>query len=357
MRKLFHKFLVFINIFLAMGLLLAYLSVYVSPARFWFLALIGLAYPIFLLGNLAFLFYWIIRWKWEFLLSFFVIALGVGHLSSFFQFAFGRKPADEKPDLTLLSYNVNLFRLYYWSDRPPTHKEILNYARLKKCDVVCFQEFYTENGRFNEREAISHLKMNAHVGYIVQRKNSAYGIATFTKYPIVNRGEIRFENTSNACIYTDIKVGNDTIRVYNNHLQSLRLKERNLRFLMNKQSQGNNVDEIKEISLRLRDAFIKRAQQVNLVAAHVRQCKYPVIVCGDFNDSPISYTYRTVSKGLSDTFKEVGKGLATTYQGLVPSYRIDYILHSKNFKAIRFSSPRVNYSDHFPVIGEFKLMD
>ncbi len=125
---------------------------------------------------------------------------------------------------------------------------------------------------------------------------------------------------------------------------------------MNQESQDdkNTVSEIKDISFKFRDALIKRALQVNMITAHIKNCKYPVVVCGDFNDSPFSYTYYELTRNLNDTFKEAGKGLANTYVRFFP-YRIDYILHSNNIEAISFSSPRVDYSDHYPVLGAFKI--
>ncbi len=359
MQKIFHKILVVLNILLAAGILLSYLSVYINPEKFWFIALFGLIYPFLLIANLIFLIYWIFRWKRVVLISLFAIGIGVFHLTSFFQFPFGKESGKGKTDLVILSYNVNLFRLYSWSSKPPTYNEIINFSDSYNPDIICYQEFYTSRGKFSGNNARKLLEMNAHIGYIVQKRNSGYGIATFTKHPIVDRGEIKFENTSNACIYTDIKIGKDTVRVYNNHLQSLRLKERNFNFLLNEEfRQGSNkLVELKDISFKLRDAFRKRAIQVNKVADHISKCRYPVIVCGDFNDSPISYTYYKMSKTLNDTFREVGIGIANTYMGLIPSYRIDYILHSKHLKAIRYSSPRVNYSDHYPVIGYYKWVN
>lgn len=355
MLKILHKILVSANILFAVALLLTYLSVYINPEKFWGLALFGLAYPFLLVFNLLFIIYWIFRWKKVILISIVAICLGLFHLTSFFQFPFGKKRSTAGADLTILSYNVNLFRLYSWSTEPPTHTDIIKLTKSYNADIACFQEFYTSAGKFSATNARNLLEMNAHIGYIVQKKNSGYGIATFSKYPIVNKGEIKFEKTSNACIYSDIKIGDDTIRVYNNHLQSLRLKERNFSFLINEEfrQESNRISELKDISYKYRDALRKRAHQVNLVAEHISKCPYPVIVCGDFNDSPISYTYHTISKNLLDTFREVGIGIANTYMGIIPSYRIDYILHHKAFQALNYSSPRVKYSDHYPVIGYY----
>jgi len=354
MHKFLHRALAITCILFALGLLLSYLSVYINPEKFWFLGLVGLSYPFLLIINLLFLIYWIIRWKLLFLIPFIAILFGINHLTNYIQLPFGKKTEVHKPNFKVLSYNVNLFRLYAWSKETPTFIKIFDFAKSDSIDIACFQEFYLLDGKINDKMICNYLNMSSHVELVIKNSRSGYGIATYSKYPIINEGEIEFKNTSNACIYSDIKVGNDTIRVYNCHLQSLRLKERNLNFLIKKDhpEESNTIDELKDISFKFRDALIKRAQQVNMITASVRKCKYPVIICGDFNDSPFSYTYHELTRNLLDTFKEAGKGLANTYVRFFP-YRIDYILHSKKIKAINFSSPRVDYSDHYPVIGSY----
>lgn len=357
LRRLLHNFLIIGNIIVVLGLVSCYFSVYVSPADFWLPAIIGLLYPFFLIANLAYLIYWIFRWRWIFVMSLLAIVFGVNHLNSFFQFPFGKSKKVEKSDLSVMSYNVNLFRLYSWSKNKPTHNEVMDFIKKNKFDVVCLQEFYVNSSKFTEEDAKQKLGMYSYIKYILKRLQSAYGIAIFSKYPIVDSGEIIFENSFNSSIYTDIKVNNDTIRVYNNHLQSIRLKERNFNFLLKSEfrNESNKYSELKDILTRLHDAFDKRAFQVDKIAKHMSNCKYPIILCGDFNDSPVSYTYETLTRKLNDSFKEAGVGIVYTYAGLWPSYRIDYILHSNDFRAVSFYSPRVNYSDHYPVVTNYVL--
>lgn len=356
-RKILHTILLVTNVLLALGLVICYLSVYVSPAKFWFPALIGLLYPFLLIANLAFLFYWIFRWRWTFTISLLAIGLGANHLNSFIQLPYGKSTENEKTDLKVLSYNVNLFRLYPWSKKPPAYKNVINFIKKNNFDIVCLQEFYTKANQFSEEQAKEQLGMYSHIRYILKRPQSGYGIAIFSKYPIVNSGDIIFENTFNSCTFADIKVNDDTIRIYNNHLQSLRLKERNFNFLLKNEfrNESNKYDELKDILLRLHDAFDKRAFQVDKVAKHIATCPYPIILCGDFNDSPVSYTYKSLTKRLNDPFKAVGVGFVYTYSGFWHSYRIDYILNSPEFKALNFYSPRINYSDHYPVVTSYVL--
>jgi endonuclease/exonuclease/phosphatase family metal-dependent hydrolase len=114
------------------------------------------------------------------------------------------------------------------------------------------------------------------------------------------------------------------------------------------------MEEIKDISFRFRDALKKRAKQVEIVTNHILNSPYPVIVCGDFNDSPISYNYRQMRRNLNDAFIEAGAGVGHTYKGFFPSFRIDYILYNQEFKATSYSSPRIVFSDHYPVVATLR---
>ena len=261
-------------------------------------------------------------------------------------------------DIKVISYNVNLFQLFAWSTESPTYEQVFNFIQEQDADIVTLQEFYLDNTRLTE-EKVKELLDNyfTHIGYIAQRSKSAYGMATFSRYPIVNTGIIKFDNSANACIFTDVVISDDTVRVYNNHLQSLRLGEQNVNFLIN-QSYRKDVqamDEIKDISFRYRDALQKRALQVEQVTNHIIGSPYPVIVCGDFNESPISYNYRQMRRNLNDAFIEAGTGVGYTYKGLFPAFRIDYILYSPVFKATSYQSPRVYYSDHYPVMATLRM--
>lgn len=342
---------------LALCLIICYVSCHINPSSFWLTAIVGLAYPFFLIVNLLFLVYWVIRWKIEFYIPLIAIVIGLNHLNTYVQLPFGKKETSAEADINLLTYNANMFQLYRWSEQPPVYKEVIEFVNKNRYNVVCFQEFFVRNDRFTEEDAKKMLGMNINAKYVVSDAQTSYGIATFSQFPIVSKGEVKFTNTYNACIYTDIKVNNDTIRVYNTHLQSTRFNNRNLKFLLNTQTHSGSdaYEEIWDIVSRLRDAYEKRSSQVDSIAAHAARCKYPTIICGDFNDSPISYTYNKLSKGRKDSFIEAGVGTTNTYRKLWPAYRIDYILHSKQLKAISYDTPKIEFSDHYPVTTRFTI--
>jgi hypothetical protein len=162
--------------------------------------------------------------------------------------------------------------------------------------------------------------------------------------------EIRFKDSGNIAICTDIVRGKDTIRIFNVHLQSYKIDPDQYDII---DSPGINeekdIREIRELGLKYKKAMQLRALQARFVRKKIDETPYPVIVCGDFNDTPSSYAYRKTRGRLRDAFVRSGKGIGQTYVGKLPSFRIDYILHSSTLKSYNFKIYNVRYSDHLPV--------
>jgi endonuclease/exonuclease/phosphatase family metal-dependent hydrolase len=366
LRRFLNRVFFFINILAGVALLLTYLSTYISPAKIWILAFFGLAFPYILLINILFMLIWIFLLKKEFLISFIAILLGINHINDFLPLRLGKTNVKgfikEGPDqIKILSYNVRLFNIYDWIAETGTNRNILNFIRSEHPDIICLQEFYTSTKKDYQPEKIKSFFSETPYNYIhyslKNGKNSGYGIATFSRYPIIRQGIIGFPKTANEAIYTDVVVKNDTIRIYNNHLQSVNLQRRNYSFLdtLKFRYDDEQVKEIKDISSRLKTAYIKRSAQVDAISNHIKASAFPVIVCGDFNDTPVSYSYRKMRKGLKDAFISAGQGTGSTYQGIFPYFRIDYIFHDSHFKPLLFEKVETRLSDHYPILCIFEL--
>jgi endonuclease/exonuclease/phosphatase family metal-dependent hydrolase len=361
LRKFLNRILFYVNIVAGVSLLLSYLSTHISPAKIWIFAFFGLAYPYIFLLNLVFMFFYIYRRKKKFLFSLIIILSGINHLNAFLPVRIGRlfDKSQEKRGLTeikILSFNVRAFNIYEWYSNPQTSKAIVNLILSENPDIICLQEYYTSpRSKYKPENIFSFFKNTPfhHIRYSFQNGlNSGYGIATFSKFPIINKGTISFQKTINEIIYSDMIVNDDTIRIYNNHLQSVKFQARNYAFLdtLRLKYDEENLREILDISVKLKTAYIKRSEQADIISAHINNCPYPVIACGDFNDTPVSYTYRKMRRGLKDAFLTSGKGLGNTYLGIFPYFRIDYIFHSKEFHPLIFERVKVELSDHYPII-------
>jgi endonuclease/exonuclease/phosphatase len=356
-RTIFHAFSAVITAVCALLLLVSYLAAIVSPADFWIPGLLGLVSPILLAINLITLIYWLVQWKSVALIPAVAIVLGLPLFVDYFRFRPPHPPYEGSYDFSVMSYNVNLFRLYSWANSPSTELEVAALYDSLGADILCLQEFYTDSTKFPERDAIQLFGPNAHIHYTSRLNGRMFGLGTFTRLPIVDSGTLEFPGSFNATIFTDVVCQSDTIRIYNTHLQSFRLQRHNLAFLRSPKfdSAARPLMEMGDIAHRLRTALRLRAQQVAMLRRHIERSPYPVVLCGDFNDSPISYSYRHLRSLLHDAFSEAGTGFGSTFNGIFPSYRIDYILYDNRFKALDFRIPQVDYSDHLPTFCPFML--
>jgi endonuclease/exonuclease/phosphatase family metal-dependent hydrolase len=312
-----------------------------------------LAYPYLLITNILFVVYWIFRKRWSFLFPLAVILIGYQQVGNFIQLN-KQETADIGKGISLITYNVRSFDKYQWTKDKKTPEKILSLLKDSKADIICFQEFrHTRTGLLS----VSNIKKVTKTKYAYLSKR-ANGVAIFSKYPIVGKGQIAFEkgHWCNA-IYTDIKTPHKTVRVYNLHLESNRLGGKNYAFINKKEFKGDEqeLEEIKDISNRLHHAFVRRARQAKIIHQHYLKSPHPVVVCGDFNDTAHSYTYRVIKDNLFDCFHEKGRGISTTYSGDFPSFRIDFVLCDTLLKCNKYERIREKYSDHFPVLTEISF--
>jgi endonuclease/exonuclease/phosphatase family metal-dependent hydrolase len=343
------QFLIYIilllNLLAVIALGIASISVFLSPEKLWFVALFGMAYPYLLVVNMVFIVLWVIIKPWFTLFSIVIILAGYQHIGNYLHFS--AKNTTEK-GTRITSYNVK----YFMGNSDFPNKEnadhILNFLRQNKADIICLQEV-----RLNKRQIfdINNLKLNQISHMQLAHNSHAGGLLTLTDYPILYMGEIRFKNSGNMIIYTDMLINSDTVRVYNCHLQSYRLRTKEINSIdsIDFDNHLETKEKFRVLGVKFRDALIKRAEQAATLRDHLNHSPYPVIVCGDFNDTPVSFTYHMVRGDLEDSFNQSGKGTANTYNGKLPSFRIDYILHSKCFSSFNFEVSTLNHSDHYPI--------
>ncbi|QQR86300.1 MAG: endonuclease/exonuclease/phosphatase family protein [Flavobacteriales bacterium] len=346
-----------LNIAAAGALVLAYVAIRVSPAKFWPLAFFGMVYPYVLATQVFFLGWWALFRRKRMLLSAATVLLGWNHVTDFVQM-FGSSAKDDDQHVSVMSWNVRLFDLYNWSHNSTTRNEMYDLLITEAPDVFCAQEFFKSDNKqyFNTRDTL--LKnfhwTGIHDHYVQHNKaGHHFGIATFSNQPIVGKGKVDFgSDANNACIWTDIAMLSDTVRVYNAHLASIHFGSADYRF-MRDLDDGVEGDSLRRggerIIGRLKNAFIRRAAQVERIHAHMMECPHPIIFCSDMNDTPMSYAYHLLDQDLVDAFEESGRGLGHTYIGDFPSFRIDHIMHSPSLEASGFRTLPDELSDHRPI--------
>ena len=337
MTKKFH-ILVFITT------LLAYLSVYVSPAIFWLAGFFSLAVPILLLVNLLLLILYAVRNHRVAIFPLVALALGYQHLAA--SVAFHSSSLTTDPSFSVLNYNVRVFNIY--AHLQPTGSEepsMIDWLVEEDADVKCLQEFYNDSTSpvFNTTHTL--LKQGEYQSFVspslVNRIGAEFGLAIFSRFPIVHRGEVTTKGDSlQYAIYADLNTPSGLVRVYNVHLRSMSIDENTL----------SDQEKYPSIARKLKNGFTIRAQQVNKLLAHIQESPHPVVVSGDFNDIPYSYSYFLLRKHLTNTFEGAGRGFGFSYNGKLFFLRIDNQFFSDALQACRFVTYQdVEFSDHYPI--------
>ena len=348
--------MMFISVVTAVTLLIIFIGRFFEPEKIWYFSLVGLVAPIIYMVAIASTLYWIVRWRWRmFIFTALFVALGWPHISLYYKMRIGKEygsPRYERGNIKILSYNIRFFKDESWQIN--TTDSILSLIKRENPDIITLQEF-PKSGDEHDKTLRELSK------YHTAQINGQYddGIICLSKFRIIRSDSISgFCGTAKG-LWADLKINEDTVRIYNLHLQttSINSEERdyidNGRFL--ETADSGHISKFKDMAQRLYENSCTRSHQVDAVRHDMEHCPYPVIICGDFNDVPMSYAYRTAASGLIDTFSEQGNGYVHTFNGFFDLLRIDYILVSKQFETLSYDVLPIDVSDHYPVMARVKL--
>jgi len=355
--KTFKRIVLITNIVVAMMLIACYFSVFISPAKTLVVSLFPFIYTGLLITNIVFVVLWIfLKWKYS-LISALSIVAGVKFIGLIFPILsfFG---AESKPgDFKIMTYNVMVFGLYNWQQNTNIKAGIIRIIKEENPDIICLQEVYWNKSdkNFITLDSVK-IVLNANYDYRFTTSTAVggqnYGLATISRFEIINSYSHQFENSRNAFIYNDLLVLGDTVRIYNCHLQSIQLNQNDYTVIEEFTEADENL-KMKIVLKKYLKSLVKRSAQVEIVRASIDSCNYPVFVCGDFNDGPLTYTYFTMAKGLRDSYSSKGKYPGYTWDNFKIKQRIDYILYNKNYKCTSHKIIQQELSDHYPVVAEF----
>lgn len=341
----------------------SFLSWKISPLETNLFSYIGLGFGLILLLNVCYLVFWILVSKWKLaLVSLVSLLLCYKPVSTFFPMHLF---PDEAPDGTvkILTYNVQGFPEE--RDKNSEEHPILDYIASTDADIVCLQEYLvskTGQSIFSQRDVnriLNKYPYRSVTGLESSGKYHIFGLACFSKFPIEKTYEVVFESSYNgAAVYT-INIAGEKYTVANIHLESNSIKAEDKKlysdFIQN--SDSVKLEAITtNIRTRLGGAYRMRARQVEKVKQYVdKQQTKGTIICGDFNDTPISYAYSQMKKGLKDAYVSTAFGPGITYHEDLFLFRIDHIMHSKNIKAFKTKVDKIKFSDHYPLRTSLKL--
>ena len=324
-----NKIVYFLNSFFAVLLILSYVIPYVKPNYFPVISALSLLVPVLLIINTLFFIYWLLGFKKQFFLSLVSLILGFNYATSFYKLH--SKEILSSPSTGIMSYNVRLFNVYNWIKDKNTENNLVDFIKKQHPDILCLQEY-------RNQKQLEELYLYKYIFY--KDSINHFGQAIFSDYPIINKVSLNFSNTSNNAIYADIVKNNDTIRVFNIHLESLHLNPKK-----DKLNEKNSRHILKNIG----KSFAKQQKQVIAIKNTLKNTLYKTVICADLNNTAFSWSYRALKSNFNDAFAEAGSGFGTTFKYNYLALRIDFILIDKSLNVLSFKDYKVNYSDHKPI--------
>ncbi len=364
-RTAAKKISIIANAVTAILFLLSCVAPYFSPVYWWPLSILGIGFPILLAIQIGFVVWWLITKPKLILIPLIVLASGYKSISVFIAFNSSEKFEHKESDsqIRIVSWNVARFREWRRNNNQGSQLRLkmLHQLKTQKADVLCLQEFFysfDKNFYNNIKEVKAMGYPYFYFSYDSTKQKQYVGSAIFSKFPIVDSGIVRYFRpaTPEALIYADIKINNDTLRIFTTHLQSVQFRKKEYKAIADITNADDSLfSNSKTILSKLKRAIVLRSTQADVVRKISDDSPFPKIVCGDFNDVPNSNTYYKIRGEMQDAFLERGIGIGRTYSGLSPTLRIDYIFTDKLFSVKQFHRVVNNYSDHYMLLTDLQL--
>ena len=368
-RRFTKGLFVLCNLGVAMLFLLGCYASYFNVTTYWYFGLLTLASLYFFLLLIIFIVFWLFAKPKFILISVITIAVAWNPLGQIIQIKQSEdfKIAKLPNSIRVMSWNIEHFDILEHKTHPERKQEMLDLINKYAPDVACFQEMV--GGDFDST-AINYVptiakELNLKYYYYSYDKRDDfdgkhhYGIITFSRFPIIQKftyGPLEL-NYNSIFQSIDVAKNDDTFRVFNIHLQSLKFSDVSRQYIEDPTLKGRaDIEKSKNIVSKFKTGFAKRKLQSERVKKSMNESPYKVIVCGDFNDVPNSYAYNTIGKGLKNAYAEKGSGIGRTFASISPTLRIDNIFVDKKLQVEQFARIKKKLSDHFPIIADVTLV-
>lgn len=362
MKNFLKIFLLIINIILSLLLIFTFFLPDISGLFKLKLFIPFILSITFILNILFFVFWLFVKWKYSFI-SLVSLLISIKYFLMILPLSFFSNSQKSRDEFRIMSYNVMVFGVYN-KDENKAHnirKNIINTIVNSDAEIICLQEAFW-HGKKGNFPTISEIQKSLgikfqHLFAIEENKVAdKFGFVTLSKYPIVGKFEYRFNKSFNGFIYSDILIGEDTIRIYNCHLNSFNFKENDYHGLQNLVIK-EDMSSMHIFLFKYLEAARIRFYQLDTLFLSIDTTKYPVFVCGDFNDFPLSLTYLRMRKKFSDSYISCGKFPGYTWQYLKLKLRIDYIFYDKKyFECSEHKILQELGSDHYGIIAGFRKL-
>ena len=366
LRIITRRTLVVLNIITAVLYLLSCLAPYIKPGDSWVIAVLGLGFPFLLAILIGFIFLWLILKLRRVWFSIVVLLAGYKSIGVFWAFNAASSFQYEKKAGNIRIASWNVARFLEWkrnnNEKSQTRLRMLAEIQKQNPDILCLEEFFHSPVDSVFYNNISEIKaMGYPYYYFSYDPDGDYqfiGSAIFSKFPMLDTGLVRYFRPSmtEALVHADIKVNNDTIRVFATHLQSVQFRQQDYEALNEiKTASDSLIDNSKTVLAKVRKAMSLRSSQADVARQVMDDSPYPTIFCGDLNDTPNSYCYFTIRGDMQDAFLKKGFGIGRTFSSVSPTLRIDYIFADKNFRVHQFTRVVKYLSDHFMLMADVEL--
>ena len=362
-RGFFGKVLVFILSILAVigliAMILSVISPYINPKHFIWASFFGLSFWVILAYNVVILLFLMLFWSRKAWIAVLALLVAIPGLNK--SYSFGSKATGDN-GIRIMSYNVHMFRPVGIEevDKEQFAYQVMNMVKEQSPDILCCQEFFDYSNKISRIKCIEEFAKTTGFQYVYfNRKDNYAGNVIFSKYPIAKVDEnsgFGKENTYGVMVSVDAGE-KGKFHVANMHLLSYNITDNELDVLTSTPDRQNNLDTISRSVLhKLGSSFQRRSDELQSVLDEMPPVDGPIIICGDFNETPLSYNYRQMQKaGFTDTFTKVGRGIKPTYAGKLPLLRIDYVWANNGVTPFDFNRLRYKGSDHYPVMLDFSI--
>jgi len=370
-RVIARKLFIIATIGSVVVFLLTCYAPFLHPGRFWFIAVLGVGVPLLVVALLFFVIFWgFLQSRWAYL-PLAALLLGWGQITPFFAFhlfsSFDKKK--EAGSFRIMQWNVS--RMDAMNRKRPggTYRlHIFDFIREMDPDVVCMEEFLESNNPKQLPENIPYMVDSLHYPYYYfsrdhTRRDKMYehGVVIFSRYPLLDTLRLRYGgedklNPGESLVHVDININGQRTRIFATHLQSLHFEGDDYDVLKHiAKAEDSAVTKSMGVVKKFRRAYMFRSKQAELVRRELDTSPYPVILCGDFNDIPNSFTYFKIKGDRTDAFLRRGFGVGRTFSSLSPTLRIDYILASRELEVEQFKKTVLPWSDHYSLVADFKI--